>query len=231
MMLLVVRELQSTTNYFLLSLALADLLVCTVVMPFGAATFITGSWSMSTFWCIFYQTCDVLACSVSILHLMFISVGRYRGIRRPLQHRAEAEDHVLYKVSLTWGLGLLLASPIPVLAILNIKHNMPAPDRCELNNVYFLVIGSLLSFYIPMLIMVTTYILTVLHLNKQKRGSLAANRHVGISSLVAATVGATASGVGLPAPNLTQIASTTTATRSAGNLYCPSSLLPGYLIR
>ena len=162
---------------------------------------------------------------------MFISVGRYRGIRRPLQHRAEAEDHVLYKVSLTWGLGLLLASPIPVLAILNIKHNMPAPDRCELNNVYFLVIGSLLSFYIPMLIMVTTYILTVLHLNKQKRGSLAANRHVGISSLVAATVGATASGVGLPAPNLTQIASTTTATRSAGNLYCPSSLLPGYLIR
>ena len=78
MMLLVVRELQSTTNYFLLSLALADLLVCTVVMPFGAATFITGSWSMSTFWCIFYQTCDVLACSVSILHLMFICAQQAR---------------------------------------------------------------------------------------------------------------------------------------------------------
>ena len=91
---------------------------------------------------------------------------------------------------------------------------MPAPDRCELNNVYFLVIGSLFSFYIPMLIMITTYVLTVHHLNKQKRGSLAANRHVGISSLVAATVGGVVGGVGLGPPGMTQIANTTTSTRS-----------------
>ena len=38
--------------------------------------------------------------------------------------------------------------------------------------------------------MVTTYILTVHHLKKQKLKT--GNRHVGISSLVAATVGATA---------------------------------------
>ena len=37
--------------------------------------FVLGSWPMSHFWCVFYQTCDVLACSVSILHLMFISIG------------------------------------------------------------------------------------------------------------------------------------------------------------
>ena len=34
-----------------------------------------GCWPLSQGWCVFYQTCDVLACSVSILHLMFISVG------------------------------------------------------------------------------------------------------------------------------------------------------------
>jgi len=46
-----------------------------------------GSWPLSELWCIFYQTCDVLACSVSILHLMFISIGRYRGISKPLAQR------------------------------------------------------------------------------------------------------------------------------------------------
>ena len=82
------------TNYFLMSLAVADLLVCLIVMPFGAITFfkgekgvsdvcskrlrlvmLAGCWPLSQGWCVFYQTCDVLACSVSILHLMFISIG------------------------------------------------------------------------------------------------------------------------------------------------------------
>ena len=30
------------TNYFLMSLAIADLLVCTIVMPFGAVVFFKG---------------------------------------------------------------------------------------------------------------------------------------------------------------------------------------------
>ena len=36
------RELQNMTNYFLMSLGVADLLVCLIVMPFGAITFFTG---------------------------------------------------------------------------------------------------------------------------------------------------------------------------------------------
>ena len=76
---------------------------------------------------------------------------------------------------LTWGLGLLLASPIPVLALLDIKHLMPGPHSCEMNNQHFLIFGSLLSFYIPMIIMVTTYTLTIHQLSRQ---NIARSRHV-----------------------------------------------------
>ena len=101
---------------------------------------------------------------------MVISIGRYRGIRRPLQQRSDSEHSTLFKVVLTWGLGMLLASPIPVLALVNMENVMPEEHICEMNNKYFLVIGSLLSFYIPMVIMVTTYVLTVHHLKKKKLG-------------------------------------------------------------
>lgn len=174
------RELQNMTNYFLMSLAVADLLVCLIVMPFGAILFFNGGcWPLSPGWCVFYQTCDVLACSVSILHLMFISVGRYRGIRRPLRQRTQGEHSILYKVALTWGLGLLLASPIPFLAILDMENVMPGPGVCEMNNQHFLIFGSLLAFYIPMVIMVATYVLTVHHLKRQGlvSGALSGARH------------------------------------------------------
>ena len=103
--------------------------------------------------------------------------GRYRGIRRPLRQRTQGEHSILYKVILTWGLGGLLASPIPVLALLDIRNIMPTDEVCEMNNQHFLIFGSLLAFYIPMVIMVTTYVLTVHHLKKQKLSTLTGARH------------------------------------------------------
>ena len=127
-----------------------------------------------------YLTCDVLACSVSILHLMFISIARYRGIRRPFQHQADDEDSVLYRILLTLLLGLFLASPIPVLAVLDMQNVMPYERACQINNEYFVIIGSLLSFYLPLLTILIMYVLTVQQLRNLKVSALCGKRHIGI---------------------------------------------------
>ena len=85
-----------------------------------------GYWPFSPVWCVFYQTCDVLACSVSILHLMFISVGRYRGIRRPLRHRTDAETSVLWKVITTFQSWAFLWDGSTNLALLQGLHKFYA---------------------------------------------------------------------------------------------------------
>ncbi|XP_020289338.1 5-hydroxytryptamine receptor 2A [Pseudomyrmex gracilis] len=162
------RKLHNVTNYFLLSLAVADLLVSLFVMPLGAIPGFLGYWPFGVVWCNVYVTCDVLACSASIMHMCFISLGRYLGIRNPLRTRHTSTKRVVgFKIAAVWLLAMLVSSSITVLGITNSANIMPRPGVCVINNRMFFVFGSLVAFYIPMIVMVTTYVLTVQLLRKK----------------------------------------------------------------
>lgn len=67
-------------------------------------------------WCNVYVTCDVLACSASIMHMCFISLGRYLGIRNPLRTRHTSTKRVVgFKITAVWLLAMLVSSSITVL--------------------------------------------------------------------------------------------------------------------
>ncbi|KAF4528586.1 hypothetical protein B566_EDAN015806 [Ephemera danica] len=162
------RALQNSTNYFLLSLAVADLLVSLCVMPLGAIPSFLGYWPLGLAWCSVYVTSDVLACSSSILHMCVISLGRYMGIRSPLRARHRtSKRHLAKKVAYVWLLASLISSSITVLGAHDAENIMPSPDSCNINNRAFRVFGSIASFYAPMLLMVGSYALT-LHLLRRK---------------------------------------------------------------
>ncbi|KAG0723991.1 5-hydroxytryptamine receptor 2A [Chionoecetes opilio] len=161
------RRLHNVTNYFLMSLAVADLLVSLVVMPFGAIAGFLGYWPFGLVWCNIYVTCDVLACTSSIMHMCTISLGRYLGIRNPLKTRSSSKKTVGVKVVLVWLLAMLVTSIITVLGIVDATNIMPVDYVCAINNQTFFIFGSLCAFYIPMVIMVISYALTV-HLLRKK---------------------------------------------------------------
>ncbi|KAG5680907.1 hypothetical protein PVAND_010385 [Polypedilum vanderplanki] len=164
------KKLQNVTNYFLLSLAVADLLVSLFVMPLGAVPAFLGFWPLGFTWCNIYVTCDVLACSASILHMCFISLGRYLGIRNPLGSRQSSTKRLTgFKIALVWLLAMLISSSITVLGIIDEHNIMPKPRQCVINNRTFFIFGSLFAFYVPMVLMVITYALTVQLLKKKAR--------------------------------------------------------------
>ncbi|CAG9782737.1 unnamed protein product [Diatraea saccharalis] len=164
------KRLQNVTNYFLLSLAIADLLVSLFVMPMGAIPGFLGYWPLGVVWCNVYVTCDVLACSASIMHMCFISIGRYLGIRNPLKSRHHSTKRVVViKIALVWLLSMFVSSSITVLGLINKTNIMPTPELCVINNRLFWIFGSLVAFYIPMLTMVVSFALTVQLLKRQAR--------------------------------------------------------------
>ncbi|GAB1601192.1 5-hydroxytryptamine receptor 2A-like [Argonauta hians] len=162
------RRLQTVTNYFLFSLAVTDLLVSLIVMPFSILHEFRGYWSLSVGLCNFYVTSDVMMCTASIMHLCTISVDRYIGIRYPLKTRNKSKVTVAVKLLIVWSLSLVVSSPITVLGIVD-EQNLIIERRCAVNNDYFIVYGSIIAFFIPLVIMVATNVLTMQLLNEQAR--------------------------------------------------------------
>ncbi|MEJ1275203.1 dopamine receptor D2 [Cricetulus griseus] len=70
------KALQTTTNYLIVSLAVADLLVATLVMPWVVYLEVVGEWKFSRIHCDIFVTLDVMMCTASILNLCAISIDR-----------------------------------------------------------------------------------------------------------------------------------------------------------
>ena len=68
------RHLRSVSNYLVFSLAVADLMVACLVMPFGAVYVVTGEWRLGAAFCDLWTVADVLCCTASILHLLAIAL-------------------------------------------------------------------------------------------------------------------------------------------------------------
>lgn len=64
------------TNYFVVSLAMADMLVALCAMTFNASVEIFGTWLFGQVMCDVWNSLDVYFSTASILHLCCISVDR-----------------------------------------------------------------------------------------------------------------------------------------------------------
>ncbi|XP_072044927.1 D(1A) dopamine receptor-like [Amphiura filiformis] len=100
-------NLRTVGNFYILSLAIADLLVCTVVMPLSIYQEVTnGVWRLPVWLCDLWTSLDVLLSTASIWLLCVISLDRYFAITKPHSYATKRtwECHiqgVVFKI-LTW---------------------------------------------------------------------------------------------------------------------------------
>uniref|UniRef100_UPI00358E0D68 5-hydroxytryptamine receptor 2A-like n=1 Tax=Myxine glutinosa TaxID=7769 RepID=UPI00358E0D68 len=158
------RKLQTVTNYFLMSLAAADLLVGVLVMPIALLTLLFQShWCLPPSLCPIWLYLDVLLSTASILHLCAISLDRYLAIRRPIQHsRFQSKNKVLLKVLAVWAVSVGISMPIPLKGFLH-PASVFAEHVCVIrveSFAHFIVFGSLSAFFVPLAIMLVAFCLT-----------------------------------------------------------------------
>ncbi|XP_049910714.1 5-hydroxytryptamine receptor 2B [Epinephelus moara] len=170
------RKLQNATNYFLMSLAVADLLVGLLVMPIALVTVLYNSdWPLPEPLCPIWLFLDVLFSTASIMHLCAISLDRYIAIKKPIQHsQYKSRAKAMVKIALVWLISIGIAIPIPIKGL----RNNHLPNNITFNSNHtcllktdtfreFIMFGSLAAFFIPLTIMMVIYLLTVQVLRKK----------------------------------------------------------------
>ena len=169
------ERLRVITNYFIVSLAFADLLVAMLVMPFNASIEISGKWVFGRIMCDVYNANDVLFSTASILHLCCISMDRYIAIIHPLQYEIKmTSTRVAIMITCTWVASILI-SYIPVHSQLyTTEQNNWAldqdPESCTfIVNKIYAGVSSSVSFWIPGTIMVFVYAKILLEARKQEK--------------------------------------------------------------
>jgi len=156
-------KLKTKTNYFIFSLAVADLLVGLFSIPLWIYYILTLDF-MNTLY-EYYQLGDIVSGVSSIMHLTCISVERCYAIVAPLKHRKISKAKIFAGIALSWFLAVLNAL---------LKKFIKWKDVSILNTFAF--------FVVPLLLIVAAYIAIFFaakkSLKEHRRRSLKKDLHV-----------------------------------------------------
>ncbi|XP_017272651.1 adrenoceptor alpha 1Aa [Kryptolebias marmoratus] len=163
------RHLRTVTHYFIVNLAVADLLLSSTVLPFSAIFEILDRWVFGRAFCNVWAAVDVLCCTASIMSLCVISVDRYIGVSYPLRYPSiMTKRRALLAVMLLWALSVVISiGPL-------FGWKEPAPEDesvCKITEEpAYAIFSAVGSFYLPLTIILVMYCRVYVVAHRESQG-------------------------------------------------------------
>lgn len=149
--IIVTRKLHHPANYLICSLAVTDLLVAILVMPFSIVYIVKDKWVMGRVMCNIWLSVDITCCTCSILHLAAIAVDRYRAITDAVEYsRKRTSLRAAIMISVVWLLAIVVSLP-PMLW----RHQVDCVIKHD--NIIFTIYSTFGAFYIPLILILILY--------------------------------------------------------------------------
>ncbi|XP_071250704.1 pyroglutamylated RF-amide peptide receptor [Salvelinus alpinus] len=118
------RAIQTSTNIFICSLAVSDLLITFFCIPFTLLQNISSEWLGGVLICKTIPFVQTMAIVTGILTMTCIAVERYQGIVYPLKMRRQYTPKRAYKMlGLVWSASVVVGSPMLFVQQLEVKYD------------------------------------------------------------------------------------------------------------
>ena len=153
------HRLRTITNYFVVSLAVSDLLVAAFSLPFRIhQTLHNGTWCLGYELCLTWILTDLICSCASICNLAAISVDRYIAIVHPFRyHSLMTSKTGFVTIALVWIYSIVWAA----LSTFNWtdfdeQHILTQTFCRKLDKIFYTVV-TVMDFYLPLLIVLVMY--------------------------------------------------------------------------
>ena len=155
------RRLRCISNYFVLSMAVADLLVGIFSMPLYSTYLLLNRWPLGANICDIWLSLDYVCCAASVLGIFLISVDRYRSLSAPMTYRNQmTRPRAMWLIFISWIVSLLLFG-VPIIGWQYFEGERTVDkDSCEvqfMSNPYFTAGSIIVIYWLPLFVILVLY--------------------------------------------------------------------------
>ncbi|CAF0770715.1 unnamed protein product [Rotaria sordida] len=157
------RQIRHPTNYFIFSLAVSDVLIGFISMPFLTLAIYKNKWVLGSFLCDIWLSLDYTVCLASIYTVLLITVDRFCSVKIPAKYRNwRTEKRIIFLVLLTWLVpAFIFFASTMGFPLYSKKPNLSKIDlQCDVQwnkNAYFNLGLTIGYFWVTLLVMFTLY--------------------------------------------------------------------------
>lgn len=106
------NSLAALQNWFVASLAVSDMMIGLMIMPFSLSNELMGYWMFGSVWCDIHGAMDVFLCTASIMNICLISLDRYWSIVHAVDYlNARTPFRAGLMIVIVWILSGLISIP------------------------------------------------------------------------------------------------------------------------
>jgi len=114
------RKMKNVTNYFIFNLAVSDLSVLLICIPFDFGEIVTGTFPYGAVMCRLIYPLQTMAATASVGTLVAISLNRFMAVVYPLRPQLQTRD-AKKVIGVIWVFALALVSPY--IAVLELRDS------------------------------------------------------------------------------------------------------------